>query len=156
MATPQGQPLAFALFEVASAYDCPQRVAGKHTATRLDLVVNVHKSSETPDPAADALFQLEPPWIYIQAVACDMPPARKDEACTRRRVVEDRLSCSGRVVVGPPGDQHGKYPVAPCDRILDDLAIVGRSRKDSDVLLERVELADAALPAHPNHLVAPV
>ena len=102
MPTPHGQALALALFEVASAHDCPQRVAGKHPAARLDLVVNVHKSSETPDPAGGALFPLEPPWIYIPAVTRDVPPTGKDKACARTGVVEDRLSCSRRVVVRSP------------------------------------------------------
>jgi hypothetical protein len=53
-------------------------------------------------------------------------------------------------------DQHDEHPVAPRDRALDDLAVVRRSRNHGDAPLERVELPHALLPAHADHLVAPI
>src|SRR5215218_10489774 len=57
---------------------------------------------------------------------------------------------------GPPRDQYDEHPVAPRDRALDDLAVVRRSRNDSDSSLELVELLHTALAAHANHLVDPI
>jgi hypothetical protein len=53
-------------------------------------------------------------------------------------------------------DQYDEHAVAPGDRALDHLAVVRRSRNDGDASLERVELPHAFLPAHTDHLVAPV
>ena len=41
---PYRQPLAFPLFEVAPPNDSPPSTAGKHPATRLDLVVEIGKA----------------------------------------------------------------------------------------------------------------
>ena len=51
---------------------------------------------------------------------------------------------------------HDENPVASRDSALDDLAVVGRARDDSDAPLERVELAQALLAAHANHLVTAI
>ncbi len=58
--------------------------------------------------------------------------------------------------VDPPWDQHGEHPVAPHNRLLDNIAVVRRSRNDGDAPLERVELSDALLTAHANHFVASI
>src|SRR5712691_3744828 len=71
-------------------------------------------------------------------------------------MVEHRLGRSGRVPVDASRDQHDKHPVAPRDRALNDLAVVRRSRYDSDPPLERVELPHAFFPTHANHLIAPI
>jgi hypothetical protein len=42
--TPHGQTLALALFEVASTYDRPQGVAGKHPPARFHLIVDIHNA----------------------------------------------------------------------------------------------------------------
>ena len=42
---PYRQPLAFPLFEVAPPNDSPPSTAGKHPATRLDLVVEIGKAN---------------------------------------------------------------------------------------------------------------
>src|SRR5882672_11656591 len=57
---------------------------------------------------------------------------------------------------GPPTGPDGGHPVAPCDRALDNLAVVRCSGNDGDAPLERVELFHAALPARANHLVAAI
>src|SRR6185295_13713705 len=55
-----------------------------------------------------------------------------------------------------PRGHHDENPAASRDSALDDLAVVGRSRDDSDAPLERVELPHALLAAHANHLVTAV
>ena len=74
----------------------------------------------------------------------------------RLRVVEDRLGRARRIPVAPPWHEHDEHAVAARDRPLDDLAVVRRSRNDGDASLERVELPDPCLPAHADHVVAPV
>ena len=51
---------------------------------------------------------------------------------------------------------HDENPVASRDSALDDLAVVGRSRDDSDAPPERIELPHALLTAHANHLVTAI
>jgi hypothetical protein len=58
--------------------------------------------------------------------------------------------------VNPPRDQHGEHPVTPCDSLPDNLAVVRSAGDFGDAPFERVELPDALLAAHANHLVAPV
>ena len=55
-----------------------------------------------------------------------------------------------------PRDQHGEHPVAPCDRPLDNLAVVRLSGNDGDASVERVEFSHAALAAHADHLIAAI
>ena len=56
----------------------------------------------------------------------------------------------------PSWDQHGEDAVAACDRPLDDLAVVRRSRNDRDTPRELLELVHADLAAHGDYLVAAV
>src|ERR1043166_121004 len=51
---------------------------------------------------------------------------------------------------------HDENPVASRYSALDDLAVVGRSRDDSDAPLERIELPHALLTAHAKHLVTAI
>src|ERR1043166_5909289 len=51
---------------------------------------------------------------------------------------------------------HDENPVASRDSALDDLAVVGRSRDDTDAPRERVELPHALLAAHADHLVTAI
>src|SRR5438045_8880260 len=85
-----------------------------------------------------------------------MPSAREDEARAWRRIVEHRLRCSRRVPVDTSRGHHDENPVASRDSALDDLAVVGRSRDDGDAPLECVELPNALLAAHSNHLVTAI
>jgi hypothetical protein len=55
-----------------------------------------------------------------------------------------------------PRDEHDEHSVAARGRALDDLAVVRRPRNDGDASLELGELADAFLPAHADHFVAPI
>ena len=55
-----------------------------------------------------------------------------------------------------PRDQHDEHPVAPCDRPLDNRAVVRLSGNDGDAPFERVEFSYAALPAHADHLIASI
>jgi hypothetical protein len=56
----------------------------------------------------------------------------------------------------PSRGQHDEHTVAPGHDTLDNLAVVRLSGDDGDAPLERIELPHAALPAHANHLVAPI
>ena len=58
--------------------------------------------------------------------------------------------------MNPSRHEHDQYTAAASDRLLDDLAIVRRSRNDNDALLERVELRDAFFAAHADDLVPSV
>src|SRR5207248_7298785 len=93
---------------------------------------------------------------HVLAVEGDVPSAREDKARAWRRIVEHRLGCSRRVPVDASRGHHDENPVASCDSALDDLAVVGRSRDDSDAPLECVELPHASLAAHSNHLVTAI
>ena len=59
-------------------------------------------------------------------------------------------------MVIPPGDQHGKHPVTPGNRLLNDLAVVRRPGNEGDTFFERVEFAYAAFPADTHHFIPPV
>src|SRR5579859_3438018 len=85
-----------------------------------------------------------------------MPPAGEDQARARICVVEHRLGGPRRVAVDTAWDQYREHPVAPRDRTLDHLAVVGRAWDDGDASLERVELFDALCAAHANNVVAAV
>jgi len=71
-------------------------------------------------------------------------------------MVERCLGHSRRVVVYAPWDQHAEHPIAPGDRLLDNLAVVRGAGNDRDASLELVELAYTLLAAGANHLVAAV
>lgn len=154
--TPHGQALAFPFFEVATANNGPQGVAGEHAATSLHLIVDIHEASEATEPAGDDLVPLETRRVHIQAVAGDMPPAREYEARARTGIVEDRLSCSGGILVDPPRDQHGEDPIAIRDCTANHCAVVCGSWNDGKAAGERVELPDTALATHANYIVASI
>src|ERR687898_245022 len=71
-------------------------------------------------------------------------------------MVEHCLGSSRGVVVDAPRHKHDEHPGAPRHRLLDDIAVVRRSRNDGDALLKCVELLDALLPADTDYLVATV
>ncbi|MDP9869041.1 MULTISPECIES: hypothetical protein [Streptosporangium] len=71
-------------------------------------------------------------------------------------MVEYRLGGSCRTVVHTLRDEHGENAVTAADSAPDDLAVVGEAGKDRDPPGELIELVDAALPAHADHLVAAV
>ena len=56
----------------------------------------------------------------------------------------------------PARNEHDEHAAAACDRLLDDVAVVGRAGHDVDPSLELRELADALLAAYGDHLVAMV
>src|SRR3990170_9162859 len=156
MPAPHGQALALTLRQVAPAHDRPPGVAGKHSPTGLHLVVDIHNAKEAHEPGQDLYGPLEPARVHILAVACDVPPAREDEARPRGRIVKNGLRRSRGVLVNPPRDQHGEYPVASCDGLQDNLAVVRHPRNDCDAPLERVELPHAFLSANADHFVASI
>src|SRR3954453_23175012 len=153
---PYGQALTLALLEVAAAYDGPPRVAGKDPPGRLHLVVEIGEASETRKRAEDLHERFELQRVDVPAVEGDVPSTREDEARARRRIVEHRLGRSRRVAVDASGGHHDEDHVASRDSALDDLAVVGRSGDDSDAPLECVELPNALLAAHSNHLVTAI
>ena len=55
-----------------------------------------------------------------------------------------------------PRNEHDEHAVAAGKRLLDDLAVVRRSRDDRDAPRERFELPDALLAAHADHVVPAV
>src|SRR5207248_472108 len=65
-------------------------------------------------------------------------------------------SRSRRVVVNAHRGKHDEHPVAPGYGALDDLAVIRRSRNDSNAPLEGIELLHAALAAHADHRIAPI
>src|SRR5581483_11019844 len=153
---PHGQALTLALLEVATAYDRPLRVAREDQPRRLHLVVEIGEASETRERAEDLHEGLELERVHDLAVECDVPPAREDEARGWRCIVEHRLGRSRRVPVDASRRHHDENAVASRDSAPDDLAVVGRSRDDTDAPLERVELPHALLSAHANHLVTAI
>src|SRR5262245_56826339 len=153
MPAPHRQALTLTLFEIASSYDRPARVTGKHPPARFHLVVEVREACETCETAEDLDDRLEPPGVDVLAIAGNVPPTREHQPCPRLRVVEDRLARSRRVAVDPARDEHYEHRIAARDRALDDLAVVGCATHDGDVSLERVKLGDTFLPAHANHFV---
>ena len=153
---PHRQALALALLEIAPAHDRPARVAREHTPAGLHLVVEVGEADEARERAEDLHERPELPRVHVLAVERDVPPAGEDEPRSWRRVVEHGLGGAGRVSVDAPGDEHDERRVAPGDSPLDHLRIVGGARNDGDATLEHVELPHALLPAHADHLVAPV
>src|SRR5207302_38015 len=52
--------------------------------------------------------------------------------------------------------KHDEHPVAPGHGALDDLAVIRRSRNDSNAPLEGIELLHAARAAHADHRIAPI
>src|ERR1700704_3190222 len=60
------------------------------------------------------------------------------------------------VVVNAHRGKHDEHPVAPGYGALDDLAVIRRSRNDSNAPLEGIELLHAALAAHADHRIAPI
>src|SRR5438445_12757292 len=99
MPAPYRQALTVALLKVATAYDGPQRIAGKHTPASLHLVVEVGEASETCERAEDPYDCFEFPRIDALAVARDVPPAREGKACSGTGVVEHCLGCPRRIMV---------------------------------------------------------
>src|SRR3954467_11539649 len=53
VATPHGQALTLALFEVAPPHDGPPRVACKHPSARLHLVIEVRVANESCERSSD-------------------------------------------------------------------------------------------------------
>ena len=53
VSAPHWQSLALTLFEIASPYDRPSGVAGKHAPAGFHLVVNVHGAEEPAEPTRD-------------------------------------------------------------------------------------------------------
>ena len=153
---PYRQALALAFLEVAPAHDRPAGVAGEHPPAGLHLVVEIGEPRKARERPEDVHEGFDLPRVHVPAVAADVPPAREDEARTRRRVVEYRLGRAGRVPVDAARDEDHEHSVAARDRFLDDLGVVRRSRNDSDAPLELVELPHALLPAHADHLVAAI
>jgi hypothetical protein len=151
-----GQALAFALLEVAPAHDRPPRVAREHAPTRFHLIVEFGEACEACERAEELHDRLELPGVHVLAVAGDVPAARENESCPRRRVVEHRLGRSRRVPLDPPRNEHDEHTFAPCHCALDHLSVVRRSRNDGDAALEPVELPHALLSADAYHLVAPI
>src|SRR5438477_5305528 len=156
MPAPHWQALALALLEVATAHDRPPRVACKHPSGRFNLVVEVHNASESRDPTDDVHEHFDLPRIDVLAVAGDMPTAREDQARPRIRIVKNRLCRSRCVMVDAHRGEHDEHPVAPGYGALDDLAVIRRSRNDSNAPLEGIELLHAALAAHADHRIAPI
>src|SRR3954454_11934732 len=153
---PHWQALALALLEIAPAHNRPPRVACKHPSARLNLVVEVHNASEPREPTNDVHEHFDLPRVDVLAIARDVPPAREDHACPRIRGVENRLSRPRRVVVNAHWGKHDEHPFAPGYGALDDLAVIRRSRNDSNAPLEGIELLHAALAAHADHRIAPI
>src|ERR1700704_153495 len=60
------------------------------------------------------------------------------------------------VVVNAHRGKHDKHPVTPGYGALDDLAVIRRSRNDSNAPLEGIELLHAALATHGDHRIAPI
>ena len=85
--TPHGQSLALALFEIASADDCPPRITGEYSPTCFHLVVEVREANEPRDPAEGTHDPPELPRVYVLAVSGDVPPTREHEPRPRRSVV---------------------------------------------------------------------
>src|SRR5438067_12951534 len=52
--------------------------------------------------------------------------------------------------------KHDEHPVAPGYGALDDLAVIRRSRNDSNAPLEGIELLHVALAAHAGHRIATI
>src|SRR6266496_4435967 len=152
---PDGKTLALALFEVAPAHDGPARVAGEDPVARLYLVVEIREASEPREWTADLHERLELPRVHVLPVAGDVPAAREHETRPRRRVVEHCLGRSSGVLVDTARDEHDEHPVAPSDGAPDDVGVVRGSGDDRDTPLELVELPDALLSAHADHLVPP-
>jgi len=73
--TPDGQTLALALLQAASAYDSPPSITCKNPPACFHLVVDVHKAKKPGDLAAHIQEPRECWRIHILAVACNMPPA---------------------------------------------------------------------------------
>lgn len=153
---PDGEALALALLQVAPAHDRPPAIALEHATTRLDLVVDVGEAENACERACHLQQRPELPRVDIPSVAGDVPSAGEDETCAWTRVVEHRLSSSGRVPVHAPWDEHDEDAVAAEHGTLDDVSVVGRPGHDRDPSSERVELAHALLAAHGCHLVAAV
>src|ERR1700704_5368161 len=61
MPTPDRKTFALTFLQLASPHDGPPRVAGEHTPTGLNLVVEVHCSKELGDPTENNDLEPEPP-----------------------------------------------------------------------------------------------
>src|SRR3989440_3924621 len=153
---PHWQALPLALLEVAPALDRPPRVACKHPSGRFNLVVEVHNASEAREPTHDVHEHFDLPRVDVLAVAGDMPPAREDQARPRIRIIKNRLCRSRCVMVDAHRGEHDEHPVAPGYGALDDLAVIRRSRNDSNAPLEGIKFLHTALAAPTDHRIAPI
>src|SRR6266508_4264858 len=75
---------------------------------------------------------------------------------TRRAPGGAWSSTAWAVPVDTARDEHDEHPVAPSDGAPDDVGVVRGSGDDRDTPLEFVELPDALLSAHADHLVPPI
>jgi hypothetical protein len=89
-------------------------------------------------------------------ITCDVPAARKHKSRVRTRAVEYSLGRACRIVLDPPRYEHGEHAVAAPHRRSDDVAVIGGAGHDGNPIFERVELGNAVLPTHADHLVAAV
>src|SRR5258708_25612706 len=85
-----------------------------------------------------------------------MQPGRKDNGAPGTRIVKNRLCRSRCVMVDAHRGEHDEPPVAPGYGALDDLAVIRRSRNDSNAPLEGIKLLHTALAAHTDHRIAPI
>lgn len=104
--------------------------------------------------AEDLHDRFELARVHVPAVAGDVPSAREHQTRPRLGMVEHGLGRSRRIPVDSSRDKYGERPVASRDRALADLRIVRRPGNNGDASLERIELSDAFLPAHADHLIA--
>jgi hypothetical protein len=118
VAAPDGEALALAFLEVASADDGPAGVALEDAAGGFDLVVDVGEAGETADEAEDGEERLEATGVAVLAIAGDVPAAGEDEAGAGLGVVEDGPGCARGVAVDAQGTRTVRTPSQPATAFL--------------------------------------
>lgn len=156
VATPHGQTLGLALFEIAAPHNGPLAVTREDPAARFHLIIDLDGTQETGQNGNSADPRPELPGIPVLPVAADVPAARKDQPSVGCCVVEDGLSGPGRVLLHTPGREDGEYSVAAVDCLPDDFPVIGETGENRYSVGEISKFVHAAFAANADYFVVAV